>query len=233
MSSAAFPRVEPSKLGLQAVGAILHVLDQVEQARDDAPPLPQASRFGNKAFCTFFTLLRERASAWHRTMLPPALEPAAVEASAYLEHAFGDPQRLDYGTGHELNFVCWLCALAKLGFLEATDYPALVLRVLARYLSIMRRLQREYLLEPAGSRGVWGLDDFHFLVFLFGSSQLVDHPRMTPKSARNMEVLEGFGNDYLYLGAIKFIMEVPFAAASSLSPSPPCLPFRHTRRCCR
>lgn len=101
------------------------------------------------------------------------------------------------------------------------DLPALVLRVFKTYLKVMRRLQTEYMLEPAGSHGVWGLDDYHCLVFLFGSAQLVGHPTLTPAAIHSEEALaEQERGDYLYLTQVAFIRAlkhgVPFSESSPM-----------------
>jgi len=67
--------------------------------------------------------------------------------------------------------LCAVC-LYKLRVLRVEDLPAAVLRVFGQYLHLCRKLQTTYWLEPAGSKGVWSLDDYQMLVFLFGSSQL-------------------------------------------------------------
>lgn len=74
--------------------------------------------------------------------------------------SFGSNERLDYGTGHELNFVVFLFCLFKMGILLAEDLKAAVNCVFNKYMELMRLIQLNYVLEPAGSHGVWGLDDY-------------------------------------------------------------------------
>lgn len=98
-------------------------------------------------------------------------------------------------------------------------YLALVARIFPAYLDLIREVQKTYRLEPAGSHGVWGLDDYQFLPFLWGASQLAEHRNLTPKSIHNKEIVEHYAKDYMYLAGIKFINEVkkgPFAEHSPL-----------------
>ncbi|WVQ76163.1 hypothetical protein IAR50_005818 [Cryptococcus sp. DSM 104548] len=109
--------------------------------------------------------------------LPPHLR-SQLQPLLLNSHAFGHPTRLDYGTGHELAFVLglWCCVvpgwIGGEGDKEAEE-DELVLWVFTRYLELTTLLQKTYKLEPAGSHGVWGLDDYCFLPYLFGSAQLL------------------------------------------------------------
>lgn len=89
-----------------------------------------------------------------------------------MSESFGNSVRIDYGTGHELSFIFFLCALFKAEIFTEEDSVACALRLFNSYLIFVRRLQKEYHLEPAGSQGVWSLDDFQFVPFVWGSAQL-------------------------------------------------------------
>lgn len=188
--------------------AILHVLDLAEGILQKCPPEDTGgSRFGNKAFQTFVDSVGDAQVAWHKE-LGITDSHTVGEISVYLHNAFGNRTRIDYGSGHELNFFLWLLCLNRLGRLPPSTFPAVVLRVFPRYLRLIRAVQATYYLEPAGSHGVWGLDDYQFLPFLFGASQLLHHPFIRPKSIHQNLILEEYGKDFIYLDQVAFVNNV-------------------------
>lgn len=190
------------------VQAILEILDNVEDVIARSPAEEQGdSRFGNKGFRDFVDLAAKEHTAWHKK-LGITDENAITEVSTYFLQSFGNRTRIDYGSGHELNFVVWLLCLYQLSMITPADFKHLVLKVFTRYLTLMRHIQSTYYLEPAGSHGVWGLDDYQFLPFLFGASQLLHHPYIRPLSIHQNIILEEFGADYLYLNQVAFVNSV-------------------------
>lgn len=200
ISSVEVPTTNPT------VHEILSILESIEEIINLCPPADQgSSRFGNPAFRDFIDRISTQSPSWHQR-LGLRSQSSIEEVSTYLHHSFGNRQRIDYGSGHELNFVMWLLCLNRLSLLPPSTFPALTLAIFPRYIKLLRRLQSTYYLEPAGSHGVWGLDDYHFLPFLFGASQLLHHPYIRPLSIHNELVLEEEGNEYLYLDMVRFTM---------------------------
>merc|ERR1712151_1204566 len=94
------------------------------------------------------------------------------------------------------------------GVAAKTDAQDLVLVVFAKYMKVMRKLQAVYVLEPAGSHGVWGLDDFHALPFLFGSAQLSGLEEEVPTAEVYHErIVREYADRYLYVDAIRAVLE--------------------------
>lgn len=185
--------------------SILDILAEAEALVRDTPPDDAAgSRFGNKTFRVFLNKAKAASPAWHQK-LGLSRRDAVAEVETYLLQSFGNRTRIDYGSGHELNFVIWLLCLYQLRVVRAADFKALVLKIFTRYLRVMRAVQSTYYLEPAGSHGVWGLDDYQFLPFLFGASQLLHHPFVTPLAIHQELTVEQFGDDFIYLDQIRFV----------------------------
>ena len=85
----------------------------------------------------------------------------------------------------------------------------------------MRKIQLIYILEPAGSHGVWGLDDHYHLAYIFGAAQLIKNAYgYTPDSIHSEGAITKDSQDYMYFGCIKFIKQVkkgvPFGESSPL-----------------
>lgn len=117
---------------------------------------------------TFF----QNSERYLKEALHSRFHPAVPEIVAYFTESFGNATRIDYGTGHEMAFVMFLCCLFKIEALTESDNIAAALRIFNSYLILVRKLQLTYRMEPAGSHGVLSLDDYQFIPFIWGSAQL-------------------------------------------------------------
>lgn len=198
---------------------IMNMLDKIDQLIDNFPPVEQPQRFGNSAFRDWLHQIKSNSTLYLQDALDQRLHLAIPEIKLYLEESFGNATRIDYGTGHEMSFIMFLCCLYKIGCLVREDNVATVFMLFNKYLSIARKLQTTYRMEPAGSHGVWSLDDFQFVPFIWGSSQLIDQPRIYPPvKFLEDEIVDKYSSEYMFLSCIKYIKEVkkgPFAEHSN------------------
>lgn len=195
---------------MKLLGEIVKIIEKHPVFTDAA-----TSRFGKVEFRDYFDDLETNSKQLIKDAFPSLTDERVNILSTYLLQSWGDKRRIDYGSGHELNFICFLYGLTFYNQfdLNATDSTNLVLKVFIEYLRIMRILETKYWLEPAGSHGVWGLDDYHFLPFFFGAFQLSTHKHLKPKSIHSEEVVEMFADKYLYFGCISFIDSVKTTAS--------------------
>ncbi|KAJ2551838.1 Serine/threonine-protein phosphatase 2A activator [Coemansia sp. RSA 1933] len=187
--------------------AVCLLLDKAGEWIEKHPPDTTSSpRFGNKSFRSWTAELEQQAPQLMAEMLPKESHDAIVELTPYLTQAFGNATRIDYGSGHELSFMMWLLCLCKLGFFAPSDSVAMVLSVFGKYIQLCQQLQRTYKLEPAGSHGVWGLDDYQFLTFYFGSAQLIGSGT-DPAASADLQTAGEMADEYMYMRGIQFIAE--------------------------
>ncbi|CDR41070.1 CYFA0S06e01024g1_1 [Cyberlindnera fabianii] len=207
----------------ESVQGLLNLLDDISAIIDKHPVADKSSsRFGKLEFKDVYDEITDTSVELMKKHIPSiSTQPngdASVELSVYLNESWGNRTRIDYGSGHELNFLAFLLCLRKLNIISKEDDTAVVLKVFNQYIAVMRLLQKEYWLEPAGSHGVWGLDDYHFLPFLFGAAQLSTHKHLRPKSIHDEDMVEMFHKKYMYFACIHFINSIKTASLRWHSP---------------
>ncbi|CAG7974308.1 unnamed protein product [Penicillium salamii] len=218
------------------VRQLQRLLLKLEDIIQEVPPDTGPRRFGNISFRRWCEVVDSRASDLLKECLPAELlqqgasqiegATAETELKAYLMGSWGSGQRLDYGTGHELSFLAFLGGIWKLnGFPKAdpgVEERAIVIGVFHPYLDLIRKLIKTYNLEPAGSHGVWGLDDHSFAPYIFGSAQLspaITEGDLTPEEGSLLNsadpggvakanIVEKERQTNLYFAAIGFIYDV-------------------------
>ena len=240
------------KVCLKGVLVILEELDR--WVSDTPALIDEPQRYGNRAFRTWLdTLVVKHAKSLIKShLIDPLLDllhsrtsntnnqedesedlkrideflngRGLTELTAYFITSFGNSVRIDYGSGHELNFLAFLTCLDSLVSLviasatpesatqqqTATNefYQLIGQCIFPHYLDLARRLISTYRLEPAGSHGVWGLDDHFFISYILGSSQLHHHPYIRPKSTLNRDIVGTYAAQYIYLKNIQFILNM-------------------------
>eukprot|EP00099_Drosophila_melanogaster_P014692 NP_523466.2 phosphotyrosyl phosphatase activator [Drosophila melanogaster] len=187
---------------------LLRLFDALEKLVEQNPPLEQPQRFGNKAYRDWAQAMRELLPELLEQLLPDDKKRYQVELGQYLTESFGNATRIDYGTGHELSFLFFLCSLFKAEILQERDIVSAALRLFNRYLELARQLQRTYNMEPAGSQGVWSLDDFQFVPFIWGSAQLAVKSPFDPSKFVDEAIITEYKDHFMFISCIDYICKV-------------------------
>lgn len=240
------------------ISSVLEILDEFIRLKNETPPFPGPRRYGNfacrdwhdKLTANVDNILKQSLLKHFKIDSNPSsqlnFDGFINEVKYYLLGSFGSRERLDYGTGHELSFISFLgclvmCDLIDRDLITGTEW----LILLSKYYDLVKSLILSYTLEPAGSHGVWGLDDHFHLIYVFGSCQLINFKTLdsddgkneigrvmsderakvlnfrmglTPSSILNNEVLKKQRTKNLYYNAISFIKKVKTGPFNEHSP---------------
>lgn len=173
------------------VAEVVRTLKACQDLIDLHPPSKKSQRFGNKSFRDWYKAVSD--SNFFSSRSP--------ELVSYFLASFGNPTRLDFGTGHEAHFLLFMMCLSKLDIVSSNRN--LVSIVFPAYVALSKRLQRTYNLEPAGSHGAWSLDDYHLLPFIFGAAQLDGNSDgIRVKSIRSEDVVDCYRDAYLFFNGV-------------------------------
>lgn len=105
---------------MPSVRALQELITAIQLLIRDFPPEPGPRRFGNISFRKWHEMLSHKVGVFLGLgpigdTLQRYDSSASSEVVCYLLASFGNTQRLDYGTGHELNFIAFIGCLWKLG----------------------------------------------------------------------------------------------------------------------
>ena len=204
----------PYMMGSQeCTHVVSKMLRQIKCIALDTEPLPLHSgqRYGNPAFRIFYQKVSDSV-----TELLSGLNHSD-ELAVYLLGSFGNKTRIDYGTGHELHFLAFIyCYYVNSN--TPSDRKIHELNTLANifneYVCLSRWIIEEYQLEPAGSHGVWGLEDHHHIVFILGASQLIANPDgLSPIDSLDISLVQKYSDKYMYFKCIESVMRIKKAAS--------------------
>jgi serine/threonine-protein phosphatase 2A activator len=199
---------------------VLRILHHANVLIDETPPVEGPTRFGNFNCRVWHDKLNSDIDEWFMQNLEYDDPKYIIEAKYYFLNSFGSKIRLDFGTGHELSFIAFVGSLIDLKILDLDQLSGQdILELFANYYDVARKLILVYNLEPAGSHGVWGLDDHFHFIYILGASEFVNNKLAPPVQ----QVLQSSNISYLkstnlYVNAIAFIHKIKFGPFNEHSP---------------
>lgn len=171
---------------------VVRLLDTLYDLFQSTPPLKGPRRFGNLADRSWHDKIHKVIRSLVKDIVKVSNtyandENLIDELQYYIENSFGSKIRLDYGTGHELSFLAFISSLDMLqlwdnsngntGSKQRDPMSHLsddLIFIWYKYYHLIKSLILTYNLEPAGSHGVWGLDDHFHLIYIWGASQWIN-----------------------------------------------------------
>ena len=112
-------------VGRNNIKSFVSLLEYLTEKIDEFPPIDRPQRFGNTAFTKYYSWLNENLLELVDKYLFGRLNDKndkikAKEVGTNLLEGIGHPQRIDYGSGHELSFIAFLICLFDVEYLDAT-----------------------------------------------------------------------------------------------------------------
>lgn len=222
-TSSSLPPVIKPELVMQShngkllISTLKYLMELIEQT----PPIEGPRRFGNYAYKDWYQkMVANVGGKLEQLNIQPQKPDFMIELTYYLKASFGSNIRLDYGTGHELSFVAFIGSLLRFNLLDTSGQELLV--IFCKYYDLVRKLILTYSLEPAGSHGVWGLDDHFHFIYIIGAAQFNDPiSKYSPSVSHclNDTIISEFLSSNLYINALAFIKKIktgPFANHSPM-----------------
>ncbi|XP_043656918.1 serine/threonine-protein phosphatase 2A activator isoform X2 [Drosophila teissieri] len=134
----------PISQNIRRLTAIFDKLDSMIVANPPAPVVLGATLDpGNKGYRRWaHSMLRDIYQLVEKAV-PCSKCRHVNELGVYLSGSFGSSTKIEYGTGHELSFLFFMCALFKAEILnQEEDLAASALVLFDRYMQFVRRLQK-------------------------------------------------------------------------------------------
>uniref|UniRef100_H3CP27 Serine/threonine-protein phosphatase 2A activator n=1 Tax=Tetraodon nigroviridis TaxID=99883 RepID=H3CP27_TETNG len=192
----------------ETVQKLLQLLGTLEQWIIETPPVDQPSRFGNKAYRTWFSKLDQSTENLMFLCCFLSNTLSVIYSSKYRNLTVNESIILDYMNKHE-QMVC-VCVCGRCG--------GIIVSVDSTLSMIFRNMQSLFIdtLEFPGDEGSWCINVF-IPTLAFGP-QSTDHPTLEPRHFIDAKVVNEHHQDYMFLDCIKFINEMktgPFAEHSN------------------